>query len=168
MPVLRHIQGMQLRSERTSIKYNTFRTDLFMIHESELMVNDIVEYTNQGVACYCRITSIGKGMVLLRTLKGKGEYVAKLEDIRPVTLMPVMLEKNGFDISDGEVARYTFEEDGQRFHFSLRRMYNKNDGKPNGYSFFVCGVLTIFDYVHEVQRALRTARLRDLADNFII
>lgn len=75
-------------------------------------------------------------------------------DVEPVLLTAEILEKNGFDVSDGEVMRYNFEEDGQSFHFSLRQMYDKED-KPNGYSFYAFNVLTIIDFVHELQHALK-------------
>lgn len=71
-----------------------------------------------------------------------------------------ILEKNGFDISDPEVKQYHFEEDGQRYHFSLRQMYNQKDGKPNGYSFFAFNILTIIDYVHELQHAMRLCDIK--------
>ena len=72
----------------------------------------------------------------------------------PIPLTTEILEKNGFDISDPEVKQYHFEEDGQRYHFSLRQMYNK-DNKPDGYSFFAFSVLTIIDYVHQLQHAFK-------------
>jgi len=76
-------------------------------------------------------------------------------DISEIPITAEILEKNGFDISDQEVKQYHFEEDGQRYHFSLRQMYNQKDGKPNGYSFFAFSVLTIIDYVHELQHCLK-------------
>lgn len=82
------------------------------------------------------------------------------DKVEGVPITPEILEKNGFDISDPEVAQYHFEEDGQRYHFSLRQMYNQKDGKPNGYSFFAFSVLTIIDYVHELQHALRLCRIK--------
>lgn len=72
----------------------------------------------------------------------------------PIPLSAEILEKNGFDISDKEVMQYHFEEDGEKYHFSLRQMYDK-DGKPHGYSFYAFNVLTLLDYVHELQHALR-------------
>ena len=77
------------------------------------------------------------------------------DHVEPIPLTTEILENNGFDISDGEVMRYNFEEDGQSYHFSLRQMYNQKDNKPNGYSFYAFNVLTIIDYVHELQHALK-------------
>lgn len=74
--------------------------------------------------------------------------------LKPIPLTGEILEKNGFDVSDKEVAQYHFKEDGKNYHFSLRRMYDK-DGTPHGYSFYAFNVLTIIDYVHELQHALR-------------
>lgn len=89
------------------------------------------------------------------------------DDIEPIPLTSEILEKNFFDVSDKEVKRYYFEEDGQCYHFSLRQMYDK-ENKPKGYSFYAFNVLTIIDYVHELQHALRLVGLNDLADNFKI
>lgn len=75
--------------------------------------------------------------------------------VEPIPLTTEILEKNGFDVSDGEVMRYNFEEDGQSYHFSLRQMYNQKNNKPNGYSFYAFNVLTIIDYVHQLQHALK-------------
>lgn len=76
------------------------------------------------------------------------------DDIEPILLTSKILEENGFDVSDKEVMQYHFEEDGEKYHFSLRQMYNK-DGKPHGYSFYAFNVLTLLDYVHQLQHALR-------------
>ena len=77
-----------------------------------------------------------------------------IDQVKPIPLTPEILEKNGFDVSDKEVMQYHFEEDGEKYHFSLRQMYDK-DGKPHGYSFYAFNVLTLLDYVHELQHALR-------------
>ena len=77
-----------------------------------------------------------------------------LGELTPVPLTPEILEKNGFDVSDKEVMQYHFDEDGEKYHFSLRQMYEK-DGKPHGYSFYAFNVLTLLDYVHELQHALK-------------
>ena len=76
------------------------------------------------------------------------------ECISPIPLTPEILGQNGFDVSDKEVVRYYFKEDGEDYHFSLRQMYDK-DGKPHGYSFYAFNVLSIIDYVHELQHAMR-------------
>ena len=76
-----------------------------------------------------------------------------IEDVEGIPLTKELLEKNGFE-GDREVMQYHFEEDGQRYHFSLRQMYDKED-KPSGYSFYAFSVLTILDYVHQLQHALK-------------
>lgn len=86
------------------------------------------------------------------------EYFA-VETLSPIPLTAEILEKNGFDISDKEVMQYHFEEDGEKYHFSLRQMYDK-DGKPHGYSFYAFNVLTLLDYVHELQHALRLCGIK--------
>ena len=75
------------------------------------------------------------------------------DKIEPVPLTAEILEKNGF-VGDKQVMQYYFTEDGQKYHFSLRQMYDKDDN-PKGYSFFAFNVLTIIDYVHQLQHALR-------------
>lgn len=77
-----------------------------------------------------------------------------IDDIRPIPLTQEILGRNGFDVSDKEVMQYHFEEDGEKYHFSLRQMYDK-DGKPHGFSFNAFNVLTLIDYVHQLQHALR-------------
>ena len=74
--------------------------------------------------------------------------------IEPIPLTAEILEKNGFDVTDSEVAQYHFEEDGQKMHFSLRKMYDKH-GKHNGYSFWAFNILPLVIYVHELQHALK-------------
>ena len=78
-----------------------------------------------------------------------------LDEIEPIPLTTEILKKNGFDTSDPEVKQYHFTEDGQSYHFSLRQMYSQKDNKPNGYSFYAFSVLTIIDYVHQLQHALK-------------
>lgn len=73
--------------------------------------------------------------------------------IHPIPLTAEILQKNGFK-GDKEVMQYHFTEDGQKYHFSLRQMYDKDDN-PKGYSFFAFNVLTIIDYVHQLQHALK-------------
>jgi len=45
--------------------------------------------------------------------------------IKPIPLTDEILQKNGFDCSDPEVKQYHFTEGKERYHFSLRQMYNK-------------------------------------------
>ena len=125
---------------------------------NELMIGDWV---------FCTYPSINKP-VRVAEIKTVGDNKLKIviydDDIRlvfnetyidPIPITPEILEKNGFDISDPEVKQYHFEEDGQRYHFTLRQIYNQKDGKPNGYSFFAFNVLTIIDYVHQLQHSLK-------------
>ena len=101
---------------------------------------------------YCRVEGIyPDGTVHL----DKAERLCTLDELKPVILTPEILEKNEFDTSDPEVKQYRFTEDGQSYRFSLRQMYNQKDNKPNGYSFYAFGVLTIIDYVHQLQHALK-------------
>ena len=81
--------------------------------------------------------------------------MGKVSRLEPIPLTPEILEKNGFDVSDPEVAQYHFKEDGQRMHFSLRRMYDSKTGEADGYSFFAFNVLSLVVYVHDLQHALR-------------
>ena len=77
-----------------------------------------------------------------------------LEYLEPIPLTREILEKNGFDCSDGEVVRYNFTDGDYNGHFSLRAMYDKEDNQK-GWSFYAFNVLTIIDYVHELQHALK-------------
>ena len=81
-------------------------------------------------------------------------FPVEIEKLEPIPLTAEILEKNGFDVTDSEVAQYHFEEDGQKMHFSLRKMYDKH-GKHNGYSFWAFNILPLVIYVHELQHALK-------------
>lgn len=116
----------------------------------DLMIGDYV-YNHRNWEC--PIVEIHKNSAIV-IARHYGEEEFLLSDLRPIPLTTEILEKNGFDISDPEVKQYHFEEDGQRYHFSLRQMYNK-DNKPDGYSFFAFSVLTIIDYVHQLQHAFK-------------
>lgn len=112
---------------------------------NEFMVGDWVLDGTQ----IAQITSITYGGVIETT----AHEFSNIEVIEPIPLTAEILEKNGFDCSDEEVVRYNFTDGDYQGHFSLRRMYSVNT--PNGWSFFAFNVLTIIDYVHELQHALK-------------
>ena len=114
----------------------------------ELMIGDWVLY-NETHQQILEISCIDDEVYL------KTDELVHLSEIQPIPLTTEILKKNGFDTSDPEVKQYHFTEDGQSYHFSLRQMYNQKDNKPNGYSFYAFCVLTIIDYVHQLQHALR-------------
>lgn len=66
------------------------------MEQSELMLGDIVEYANEGLACFCKVKGIVNGNILLETIKGKGEYVTTVDNIRSVQLSELFLRTNGF------------------------------------------------------------------------
>jgi len=74
--------------------------------------------------------------------------------IKPIPLTDEILQKNGFDCSDPEVKQYHFTEGKERYHFSLRQMYNKKNEK-DGYSFYAFNVLSLIINVSDLQHALR-------------
>ena len=117
------------------------------MERNELMVGDWVYRPD----CHDKVKEIREnGIIGEDSFRG----LIGFSELKPIPLTTEILEKNGFDISDPEVKQYHFEEDGQRYHFSLRQMYNK-DNKPDGYSFFAFSVLTIIDYVHQLQLAFK-------------
>lgn len=122
---------------------------------SDLMIGDYVEHDNVikrvNVIWGTREVSLNDPYKIYGSI-----YSDKfpIEEIKPIPLTTKILEKNGFDVSDKEIARYNFEENGEKLHFSLRAMYDRN-GFQNGWSFFAFNVLTILDYVHELQHALK-------------
>lgn len=119
----------------------------------ELMIGDWVQHpVYMGNLVACRVVGISTE-ITVEFETGARKYEA-LEFAQPIPLTNKILELNGFDVSDGEVMRYNFEENGQSFHFSLRQMYDK-ENKPKGYSFYAFNVLTIIDFVHELQHALK-------------
>ena len=75
--------------------------------------------------------------------------------IEPIPLTREILEKNGFDCSDKEIARFYFEDGDYKEHFTLRAMYEKETGTQKGWGFFAFNVLVVLDYVHELQHALK-------------
>jgi hypothetical protein len=117
----------------------------------ELQLGDIVATTPSGMPI--RVVAIHRKKVAYHACTDRFSWV-RIGLLQPIPLTFEILEKNGFDVSDKEVMQYHFEEDGEKYHFSLRQMYDK-DGTPHGYSFYAFNVLTLLDYVHELQHALR-------------
>ena len=76
-------------------------------------------------------------------------------ELEPIPLTEEILEKNGFRITH-EHADYYFEENGEKMDFCMRKMYDKDNPKQQkGWSFYAFNVLTLVDYVHELQHALK-------------
>lgn len=130
---------------------------------TELMIGDWVQYTytpygqNEPRTMVFQVSQI-------ECFSRRGEYfvwgvkegrVCRVEDLQPIPLTAEILDKNGFDCSDKEVAQLYFKDGDYRGHFSLRAMYDKKSGEQRGWSFFAFSVLTILDNVHELQNALR-------------
>lgn len=127
---------------------------------TDLMIGDFVEHDNVikrvNVIWGTREVSLNDPSKIYGSI-----YSDKflIEEIKPIPLTREILEKNGFDVSDKEIARYNFEENGEKLHFSLRAMYDRN-GFQKGWSFFAFNVLTILDYIHELQHALRLCGIK--------
>lgn len=126
----------------------------------DLMIGDLVIHGFGGIG---KITEIDSKTVVIKddgfdTGDGMNEVSFAINELTPIPITPEILEKNGFDMSDKEVMQYHFEEDGEKYHFSLRQMYDK-DGKPHGYSFYSFNVLTLLDYVHQLQHALKLCEI---------
>lgn len=139
-----------------------------MIHESELMVNDIVEYTDEGIACFCRIKGIGDGLVLLRTLKDKGEYVATFDDIRPVALSKNFFHVNNFLHGYNAGKNTEMFNLSRPFKNSIQVWFYKHElGNIEiwGESHLETNTMK---YIHAFQNALRSCGLKDIADNLIL
>ena len=117
---------------------------------NELMIGDWVNYNslNQRIE---EITDVDNQVYV------SGDGVVDIPELNPIPLTREILEKNGFE-GDREVQQFHFEENGEKYHFSLRQMYDKDD-IPRGYSFFAFNVLTILDYVHQLQHALRLCEI---------
>ena len=117
---------------------------------NELMVGDLVLLFGETPA---RVDAIGDTEVYVYE-KERGDWHVGYEHIKPIPLTDEILQKNGFDCSDPEVKQYHFTECGERYHFSLRQMYNRKKEK-DGYSFYAFNVLSLVIYVHELQHAFR-------------
>lgn len=117
---------------------------------TELMVGDLVMLFDKYPA---RVDCIGNIEVYVID-DGELVWHVGYEHIKPIPLTDEILQKNGFDCSDPEVKQYHFTEGGERYHFSLRQMYNRKKEK-DGYSFYAFSVLSLVIYVHELQHAFR-------------
>ena len=85
--------------------------------------------------------------------------IDNFENIIPIPLTTDILEKNGFEVSS-EHARYYFKEEDEKYEFVLRKMYYINNPKvQKGWAFYAFNVLTLVDYVHELQHALKLCRI---------
>lgn len=118
---------------------------------NELMIGDWVNSTIEGKGKVTRIER--DGFIAITYGNMPNAVVCKSYDLIPIPLTTEILQANGFDCSDEEVVRYNFTDGDYQGHFSLRRMYSGNT--PKGWSFFAFNVLTIIDYVHELQHALK-------------
>ena len=88
-----------------------------------------------------------------------GDNGSFIKDVTPIPLTSDILEKNGFEVSS-EHARYYFEEEGEKYEFVLRKMYFIDNPKvQNGWSFYAFNVITLVDYVHELQHALKLCKI---------
>jgi len=82
----------------------------------------------------------------------------------PIPLTAEILEKNGFK-DYTEIYEYQFEEDGEKYRFYIKKMYE--DGKFDCWGTNIGGVLpSLITSVNELQHALRLCGLNDLADDF--
>ena len=120
------------------------------------MVGDWVYNTKKEICKVCGVSCFfGESNFHLDNYSKENDGGFNLElEVFPIPLTPEILEKNGFDISDGQVMQYHFIEDGTQYHFSLRQMYNK-EGERDGFSFYAFNVLTLITAVHELQHAIR-------------
>ena len=100
-----------------------------------------------------KVDAIGDNEVYLTDKEGIDWHV-RYEDMDPIPLNDEILKKNEFDCSDPEVKQYHFVEGMERYHFSLRQMYNRKKEK-DGYSFYAFDVLSLVIYVHDLQHAFR-------------
>lgn len=116
----------------------------------DLMVGDLVMLFDETPA---RVDAIGNTEVYVYE-KERGDWHVGYEHIKPIPLTDEILQKNGFDCSDPEVKQYHFTEGKERYHFSLRQMYNKKNEK-DGYAFYAFNVLSLIINVSDLQHALR-------------
>ena len=120
----------------------------------DLMIGDWVKKIHRcDYYVNAKIVGIFKHTCDCKTNDGEIHTISYL-GIEHIPLTSEILEKNGFDCSDGEVVRYNFTVGDYNGHFSLRAMYDKEDNQK-GWSFYAFNVLTIIDYVHELQHALK-------------
>ena len=114
----------------------------------DLMLNDWVLHKGEP----CKVVGINNRLYLERNER---VFLASPQEVSPIPLTPEILEKNGFDCSDKEIARLYFEDGDYKEPFTLRAMYEKETGIQKGWGFFAFNVLVVLDYVHKLQHALR-------------
>lgn len=106
---------------------------------------------------YARITEIYKQLEppfkQMVSLNVNGlRYYMSIDVIEPIPLTPEILEKNG----------WTYDEIDYAWNLDkFPVLYKNEDGFLNYYD----GIEVRFNYVHELQRALRLCGLTELADN---
>lgn len=117
-------------------------------------------YTNSDKDI-CKVLRVYENEVM-----GQGNDVLDYTDNPiPIQLTTEILKKNGFK-DYTEIFEYQFEEDGEKYKFYLKKMYNKNNEQVC-WGTNIGGVLpSLITYVHELQHALKICGLGDLADNF--
>lgn len=74
------------------------------------------------------------------------------DEINPIPITKDILTKNGFNLTDMEEFARLYFSDGR---FVMRAMYDKDSGEQKGWGYFAFNVLTIVDYIHQLQHALR-------------
>lgn len=112
----------------------------------QLMIGDWVQH-QEGA---CIVTGIVGDGIYFKDSISRGAI--SFDRIEPIPLTKEILEKNGFNLTDvKEFARLDFPEG----KFVMRAMYDKDSGKQKGWGFFAFNVLSIVDYVHELQHALK-------------
>ena len=131
---------------------------------TELMIGDLIRIgDNVGEICSISAANHKYPDLIEYTLVGKfneSTHTIGLERVLPIPLTEEILEKNGFEVSS-EHARFYFEENGYddgeiKHSFVLRKMYRiDNTKEQKGWAFYAFNVLSLIDYVHELQHALR-------------
>ena len=119
---------------------------------NELMIGDWVHVAHNGKASHFgKVTALLSSDAVETDIDGS---LALSSSVEPIPLTDDILKRNGFDCTDPEVKQYHFVEEGERYHFSLRQMYNRKKEK-DGYSFYAFNVLSLVINVHELQHAFR-------------
>lgn len=134
---------------------------------SEFMIGDWLQDENQFPM---QVRIVGEDYLYADFDGNEGdmwEFDDKIEPPYPIPLTEEILGKNGFK-DYTEIREYQFIEDGEKYRFYLKKMYNKN-GICDAWGTNIGGVLpSLISSVHELQQALRLAGLKEMADNFKI
>jgi len=119
---------------------------------NELMIGDWVSYKGKPH----KVNGIEDNHLYLKNPNGS-VIMALPDEITPIPVSKEILKKNGFDLTDmEEFARLDFA-DGK---FVIRAMYHKDSGKQTGWAYFAFNVLSIIDYVHQLQHAFRICEIK--------